>query len=106
MTEDQQRKSEDLLAKARQAKDEIRQADGAIKALREAQAEDAEVDRKAREFHPSGAPAPAGEHMVEPGKRADSLHGAPVASDGHVWRYADTGKLAAVGRGESFRSHE
>jgi HK97 family phage major capsid protein len=104
LTPDQERRCEDLLAKSRAAKDEIRQADGALKALREAQAEDEAADRASRGVHPTGVALPGSDHT----ERADSasLYGAPVVSDGPLWRYSDTGRPAAVERGQRFADHE
>jgi len=105
MTPEQEEMSERLLAKARDAKEAIGQADGAIKALREAEAEDAEADKLSRETHSTGVALPGGAHTVEPGKVAGNLYGAPVASDSAAWRYSDSGRPAAVERGQKFAEH-
>jgi HK97 family phage major capsid protein len=111
LTADQERRCEDLLAKARTAKDEIRQADGAIKALREAQAEDERADELSRQVHDTPAasrkPGDSVTHVTpRPGTDGAMLYGAPVASDGPLWRYSDTGRPAALERGQRLDDHE
>src|SRR5215475_11363930 len=119
MTADQEKMVEDLYAKERQAKADISEADGALTALREAQAEDEAADALNRDTRPTGAPLPGGERTVSLNDQfprwnqqkgrwegSPSLYGVPAASDGPVWRYSDTGRPAAVERGQRFGDHE
>jgi HK97 family phage major capsid protein len=103
LTPEQERMTESLYAKHRQAIDEVRRAEGALKALRDAQAEDAEADRLGSQVRGTGVQLPAGDSEVRIGREGGSV--APVASDGPPWRYADTGKSAAVERGQRFSDH-
>src|SRR5262245_45345208 len=86
MTPDQERMAEDMLEKARKAKDDIGQADGAIKALREAQAEDEELDRKSREARSTGVQLPGGDTTVRIGR--DGATVSPSTAGGPVWTRA------------------
>jgi HK97 family phage major capsid protein len=71
---------------------------------RKVQAEEEEAERASREVRATPVGLPRGDRISRVGSTA--LYGAPGASNGSSWRYAETGKLAGVERGQSFRDHE
>jgi HK97 family phage major capsid protein len=103
LTPEQERMTESLYAKHREAIDEVRRAEGALKALRDAQAEDAEADRLSRQVHDTGVQLPGGDNETRVGREAVSV--APGGSGDPIWRYADTGKPAALERGQRIADH-
>jgi len=103
MTADQTKQFEELTAKNRAAVAEIRECDGAIKALRETEAEDAEYMRRASESHPNGVKRNGPSGTVRPGASIvtrDRDESAPT------WRRTDDGRPAVVERNQRFADHE
>jgi HK97 family phage major capsid protein len=102
LTPEQERMVESLSGKHRDAIAEVRQAEGALSALRDAQAEDSAADELQRQVRDTGVRPPGGDGISRIGSGAVSV--APVASDGPSWR-TDAGQIAALARGQSFGDH-
>src|SRR5262245_31179486 len=105
LTPEQDKMADSLMTKHRDAITEVREAEGALKALHEAQASDAEADRVAWDRSSWSAPVslPGGDRTQRIGQHGASV--APVAVDGPQWRYADSGKPAALERGQRLADH-
>jgi HK97 family phage major capsid protein len=84
-----------MFAKVRAAKDDIRKADGAIKALREAEAEDDEAQRASLQVR-EWAPAPGGTRTVD----ASTGTVARDSTNGPRWVRCDDGRPATVEHGQ------
>src|SRR6266581_123716 len=78
MTPEQSRQLDEMRTKRNDAVAQIRQADGAIKALREAEADDAEYLRKASESHSTGASLNV--------NRTDRAGRVSIGSEAHTYR--------------------
>jgi HK97 family phage major capsid protein len=104
LSPEQERMTESLYGKHREAIDDVRRAEGALKALRDAQAEDAEADRRSREVRNTPVSLAGGDSTSHIGRQDGSV--APGAVEAPTWRYSDTGKPATLGRGQQLADHE
>jgi len=100
---------EALSKTAREAAGELASIEGELKSIASVEAEEAESDRKAGITRKTNAGLPADQRTFSAGNGKTLENGAMLygaESKATEWRYADSGRNAALAPGQSWRDHE